>query len=86
MDKKEITYIFNCILTNEPISFSEKILPLISEYLTDIKYEYSEKLISLISSNPLLVEKVIPKIIDFYTKKYGINKLTYNNKILGFYE
>lgn len=70
------------MIRGTPVSFSEKLVPLISDYLTDINYKNSDKIISLIINNPNLAEYTLPKIIDYYERKYVICSLIFNNKIL----
>lgn len=82
MKREEIVDIFNCMIRGTPVSFNEKLVPLISDYLTDINYKNSDKIISLIISNPNLAEYALPKIIDYYERKYVICSLIFNNKIL----
>ena len=41
MNKNDCIEIFNAMIRGTPISFTEKLLPLVSDYLTEIKYENS---------------------------------------------
>ena len=86
MMKSDYIDIFNAMIRGPPVSFTEKVLPMISDYLTEIKYEKSDKLISLIISNPDLVQSALPKVIDYFCRKYQILKLMFNNKIILYYE
>ena len=74
MDKSSCIEIFNNMIRDTPISFTEKLL-LVSEYLTEINYENSDKVIYLISQNPQLIQQTIPKIEDYFCRKYCILKL-----------
>lgn len=75
VDVNECLYIFNARIRGTPISFTEKLLPLVSEYLTEIKYENSDKIIYLIVQNPQLIEQVFSKIEEYFCRKYNIFKL-----------
>ena len=70
--KKECIEIFNAMIRGTPVSFSEKLLPIYSEYLTENNIENSDKLINLVVQNPQLLQEAIPKIVDYYCKKYDI--------------
>jgi len=43
MDKNECIDIFNNMVRGDPVSFKDKLLPLVSDYLTEIKYEKSDR-------------------------------------------
>lgn len=73
--KEDCVYIFNAMIRETPISFRNKLLPLISDYLTEIKYENPDKIIYLILQNPQLVEQALPTIIEYYCRKYTIFSL-----------
>ena len=75
MSKEEYISIFNAVIIGTPVSFTDKLLPLISDYLTEINYENLEKTISLIMQNPQLIERFMPDIVDHYCRKYSIYKL-----------
>ena len=72
MNKDECISIFNAMIRGTPVSFKEKLLPLYSEYLTENNIENSDKLVNLIIQNPQLIQEAIPKIVDYYCKKYNI--------------
>ena len=72
MNKDECISIFNAMIRGTPISFKEKLLPLYSEYLTENNIENSDKLVNLVIQNPQLIQEAIPKIVDYYCKKYNI--------------
>lgn len=86
MKKSDCIKIFNASIRGTPVSFNKELIPLISDYLTEIKYEKSDKLISLIISNPDLVQSALPKVIDYFCRKYQIFRLMFNNKIILYYE
>ena len=54
MNKKDYIDMFNGIIRGDPVPFKEKVIPMISDYLTEINYENREKMISLIEQNPLM--------------------------------
>ena len=64
--------VFNSMVRGTPVSFIEKLLPIYSEYLTENNIENSEKLINLVVQNPQLLQEAIPKIVDYYCRKYNI--------------
>ena len=84
MTKDEIMEILNANIRGTPVSI-DKLIILISDYLTEINYENSDKIIYLIQQNPQLIEMAYPKIVEYFTKKYNILSLIYNNKILYYY-
>lgn len=75
MDKNALIELFNSMILGVPVSFDKKLLPMISEYLTEINYENSGQMITLIGQNPQLVQKFIPECIEYYCRKYNILRL-----------
>ena len=87
ISKIECISIFNEIIRGSPITFSEKHILLISEYLTENNIEKSDKLINLIVQQPQLIKIALPKVIDYFCRKYNILILKSNfNKIILYYE
>ena len=93
MEKSECIEVFNSIINGAPISFQEKILPMVSEYLTEIKYENFDKVINLMVQNPQLVYNTLPELIEYYCRKYNIfsinqkvNNNLFNLKTILYYE
>jgi hypothetical protein len=84
--KQECIEVFNAMIRGTPVSFSEKLLPLYSEYLTEIKYENLDKIINLLIQNPQLIQNFLPEMVKYYCKKYCILSVVFNNKILLYYE
>lgn len=72
MIKSECIDIFNAMIRGTPVSFNKKLLPLISEYLTEINCEKSDKIINLIVQNPQLLQQAFPTIVTYYCRKYCI--------------
>lgn len=72
MNKNECISIFNTMIRGTPVSFTEKLLPLFSDYLTEIKCEKSDKMINLIVQNPQLIQQALPVLIEYYCRKYNI--------------
>jgi len=70
--KSECIEIFNAMIRGTPVSFDKKLLPLVSEYLTEINCEKSEKMINLIVQNPQLMQQAFPTIVSYYCRKYCI--------------
>lgn len=85
MSKEEYIKIFNAMIRGTPVDFNKNLLPMVSDYLTEIKCENSDKMISLIVQNPQLVQQIIPKIVDYYTRKYNILSIIFNNKTILYY-
>lgn len=84
--KNECISVFNAMIRGTPVSFREKLIPLYSEYLTEIKYEKSDKLINLIVQNPQLISAAMPKIVEYFCRKYCILSIIFNNKTILYYE
>lgn len=87
VSKTECISIFNEIIRGSPNISLEKHILLISEYLTENNIENSDKLINLIVQQPQLIKIALPKVIDYFCKKYNILILKSNfNKIILYYE
>jgi len=91
--KNDCITIFNAMIRGTPISFTEKLLPLYSEYLTENNFENSDKLINLVVQNPQLLQRAIPNIVEYYCRKYNIyslglklNDMFNNLKTILYYE
>jgi hypothetical protein len=85
MTKKDCIRIFNAMVRNIPVSYDKEIIPLVSDYLTEIKYENSSKIINLILQQPDLLQLALPKIIDYYCRKFNIFQLI-DKKVILYYE
>jgi len=83
---------FNNMIRGTPVSFSEKLLPIYSEYLTENNVENSDKLINLVVQNPQLIQQSISKVVEYYCRKYNILSLQdrkdnqFINKTILYYE
>ena len=84
--KNDCIEIFNSMIRGTPVSFQEKLLPMISEYLTENNIENSEKLISLIAQNPQLAQQTIPEIVEYYCRKFCILSIIFKNQTILYYE
>ena len=73
--KKECIGIFNAMIRGTPVSFQEKLLPMVSEYLTENNIENSDKMINLIVQNPQLIQNTLPELVDYYCRKFCILSL-----------
>ena len=73
--KKECIGIFNAMIRGTPVSFQEKLLPMVSEYLTENNIENSDKMINLIVQNPQLIQNTLPEVVDYYCRKFCILSL-----------
>lgn len=88
--KEECIEIFNAMIRGTPVSFNERILPMISEYLTEINSENIPEKINLIGQNPQLANNIFPDVVEYYCTKYNIIKVMepdkFNNlKIIMYY-
>ena len=96
MTKNDYISIFNAMIRGTPVPFDKQILPMVSEYLTEINYENSSKVINLIVQNPQIVQNFIPDLIEYYCRKYNIfrlqikpkniNSININLKTILYYE
>ena len=87
MVKSDYIEIFNAMIRGTPVSFQEKLLPMLSEYLTENNIENSDKMIYLIVQQPQLMQIALPKVVDYFCRKYNILILKSNlNKIILYYE
>ena len=93
VNKKECISIFNNMIRGTPVSFQEKLLPMVSEYLTENNIENSDKMINLIVQNPQLIQRTLPKVVDYYCRKFNIlslkqqiNQSLNNFKTILYYE
>lgn len=86
MDKNEVVEILNAMNRGIPISFQDKLLLWVSDYLTEIKFANSDKIINFLIKNPDMIRNTIPTLVEYYRKKYNICYLVINNKILKYYE
>ena len=75
MNKKDYIDMFNGIIRGDPVPFKEKVIPMISDYLTEINYENREKMISLIEQNPLMGQNLLEELIEYYCIKFNIFRL-----------
>lgn len=90
MTKNDCIDVFNAMIRGTPIPFNEKVLPLISEYLTENNIENSEEMINLIVQNPNLAQQIMPKVVNYFSNKYTILSIVINNnnfqKTILYYE
>ena len=84
--KSECIEIFNNMIRGTPISFTEKLIPLYSEYLTENNFENSDKLVNLIVQNPQLSSNYLIDCTRYYCEKHCILSILYNNKTILYYE
>jgi hypothetical protein len=70
------------MIRGTPVSFTNELLPLYSEYLTENNFENSDELVNLIVQNPQLIQQAFPQIVEYYCRKYNIlsiKKVDLNN-------
>ena len=75
MNKNECIELFNDMIRGTPVSFQDKLLPMVSEFLTENNIENSEKMINLIVQNPQLIQQTLPEVVDYYCRKFCILSL-----------
>ena len=75
MTKEECIELFNNMIRGTPVSFQDKLLPMVSEFLTENNIENSEKMINLIVQNPQLIQQTLPEVVDYYCRKFCILSL-----------
>jgi predicted house-cleaning noncanonical NTP pyrophosphatase (MazG superfamily) len=75
MTKNECIELFNNMIRGTPVSFQDKLLPMVSEFLTENNIENSEKMINLIVQNPQLIRETLPEVVDYYCRKFCILSL-----------
>ena len=85
MVKKDYIDFFNTLIRGEPVSL-QKIVPMVSEYLTEIKLENKDKICKLILQNPQLTNNYLPDCIRYYCKKYCILNIIFKNQTILYYE
>ena len=95
MIKDDYITLFNNMIRGTPVSFDKIIFPIISDYLTEINYENSSKMINLIRQNPQLAQQIIPELVEYYCNKHTIlrlqekpnlNSINVNFKTILYYE
>lgn len=73
--KNDCIEIFNAMIRGTPVSFQDKLLPMVSEFLTENNIENSDKMINLIVQNPQLIRNTLPELVDYYCRKFNILSL-----------
>ena len=86
MTKNDYINIFNNMIRGTPVSWQSEIIPMICEYLTEIKLENYDKLINLIVQNPQICNKYLLDCISYYCLKHCILSIIFNNKTILYYE
>ena len=86
MNKQDCVEVFNAMIRGTPVSFTEKLLPMYSEFLTENNIENSDKLVNLVVQNPQLIQRAIPKLVNYYSTKYCIFSIINNFKTILYYE
>ena len=86
MVKNDYITLFNNMIRGTPVSWKEIVLPMICEYLTEIKLENYEKVINLIVQNPQLSSNYLIDCTRYYCQKHCILSILYNNKTILYYE
>ena len=82
MNKSDYIRIFNNVIRGEPILFEKEMLPMISEYLTEIKLENKDKINKLILQNPQLANNYLFDCMRYYCRKYCILSIRFKNQTI----
>lgn len=85
MVKKDYIDFFNTLIRGEPISL-QKIIPMVSEYLTEIKLENKDKICKLILQKPQIANNYLPDCIRYYCKKYCILSIIFKHQTILYYD
>ena len=85
MVKKDYIDFFNSLIRGEPVSL-QKIIQMVSEYLTEIKLENKDKICKLILQNPQIANNYLPDYIRYYCKKYCILSIIFKNQTILYYD
>lgn len=85
MVKKDYIDFFNTLIRDEPVSL-QKIVSMVSEYLTEIKLENKNKICKLILQNPQIANNYLPDCIRYYCKKYCILSIIFKNQTILYYD
>lgn len=87
MTKHEIVDVFNSQLKGDPVNI-ERLIELVSIYLEDKYPERRDiyKLALFVAEQKDLLYILYPKLVVYFAKKYNINHITFNNKILSYYD
>lgn len=84
-DTQTCINIFNSIIRGDPVDFQKTLLPFISEYLSETGCKQLNETISVLVQHPELIQKLFPKIVDFYTRKHEICTVIQNNKTILYF-
>ena len=72
-DKQTCIYLFNAIINKQSISFDKELVPFVTEYLTEIKYEKINEIIILLQQRPELISnQLFMAMIVLRRKNYAI--------------
>ena len=83
--KKDYIDFFNTLIRGESVSL-QKIISMVSEYLTEIKLENKDKICKLILQNPQIANNYLPDCIRYYCKKYCIISIIFKNQTILYYD
>ena len=86
MTKNDYITLFNNVIRGTPVSWQKEIIPMICEYLTEIKLENYDKLINLIVQNPQMCSQYLLDCVSYYCRKHCILSILFNNKTILYYE
>lgn len=82
--KNECVTVFNSMCRGEPLDIN-RVIKLISLYLTENNIENSEKMVNFIVNNPFTIKIALPKVVDYFCVKYTIFSIIFNNKTILYY-
>ena len=79
--RDKVIKILNAQLKGEKIELKE-IMEIVSNFLTETKPDEADKMISVIASNPQLIQNIFPEMVDYYKEKLELNHISKDGKIL----
>ena len=86
MEKSDYIRIFNAMIKGKSISWQKEVLPMICEYLTEIKLENKDKICKLMLQKPQIANNYLSDCIRYYCKKYCILSIIFKNQTILYYE
>lgn len=75
INKSNCIRVFNSMIRGTPVSFDKELLVLFCDYLQEHKIKNIEKLVAAVQMQPDLLKMAMPKIVDYYCRKYNIFSL-----------
>lgn len=80
MTKEECIIIFN----KNSLNIND-LIALLTDFLAEIEYKNISEMVEFIISDPFCIQQAFKKVKEYYSRKYEINKLISDNKIILYY-